>query len=226
MITFVLTDIEGTTSSIDFVHKVLFPYSAERLPDYVKEFSNSPAVAKVLQEVKDICKQEELEHNGSLDDSIKILLEWIKQDRKISPLKTLQGYIWDYGFKNGAFKGHVYPDVVPKLKEWKDKKIMLGIYSSGSVKAQKLLFGHSDQGDLTPMFDAFFDTQVGGKKEADSYQRISQKLSLPASEILFLSDVEAELDAAKSAGMQTHQLVREKTVPCKSHPVAHSFSEL
>lgn len=221
---FILLDIEGTTTDIDFVHQVLFPYSAERLERYVTDHANDPQVRSALQAVKDTVQSEE---NRPLDDSdaIDTLLEWICDDRKHGALKQLQGLIWKTGFEQGDYQGHVYPDVPPALENWKQQGIGLGIYSSGSAQAQKLLFGHSVAGDLTPYLSHYFDTQVGGKKEPASYATIAGQLKLSPSELLFLSDVEAELDAAGEAGLQILQVARKGPVESR-YPTVESFADI
>lgn len=187
----ILTDIEGTTSSIAFVAETLFPYARAHLPAFVA--AHPERVAGLLAEV-------EATEPG---DPVATLLRWIDEDRKATPLKTLQGWIWAEGYGTGAYRGHVYPDAAEALRAWKAAGLRLFVYSSGSVEAQKLLFGHSDQGDLTPLFDGYFDTKSGGKREAASYVRIAAAIGEEPGAVLFLSDVQAELDAAAAAGMRT-----------------------
>ncbi|MCP5015900.1 MAG: acireductone synthase [Ketobacter sp.] len=201
----IVTDIEGTTTSISFVADVLFPYAKARIQDYVVENAAVPAVAAEISAVR----AEAGEPDASVERVGEILVSWIEQDLKITPLKTLQGMIWRSGYEDGSLKGHLYPEVATKLKGWKQQGIQLSIYSSGSEAAQKLLFGYSEAGDLTPLFDHFFDTRIGGKRESASYEQIKQTLGLPGHEILFLSDVVAELDAAAEAGVLTVALDRE-----------------
>lgn len=224
-IRFILMDIEGTTTDIAFVHRILFPYSEERLVDYVKAHADSKDVRDVLESVKKTIFDED---GLILNDqqAVETLLGWIAEDRKNTALKKLQGMIWQQGFEQGAYQGHVYPDVPPALKEWMQQGIGLGIYSSGSVQAQKLLFQHSTAGDLTPYFSHYFDTTVGGKKEAQSYLTIAQALGIYPKSILFLSDIEAELDAAKEAGFQTVQIVRPGTVESAKHRSVPNFSAI
>ena len=186
----IVTDIEGTTSSISFVADVLFPYARARLSDYCA--AHADQVALILAEVQAI----------EPGDPIVTMQRWIDEDRKITPLKTLQGLIWDGGFRDGAFKGHVYPDAVAALRAWHAAGLKLYVFSSGSIAAQKLIFGFSEAGDLTPLFSGYFDTTTGPKREAVAYTRIAESIGLPVGEILFLSDVAAETDAAKAAGMQ------------------------
>ena len=218
----IVTDIEGTTSSIDFVHKELFPYASEHLPDYVRNHRHEATVVSQLQQVASLINQPDAE----LEGLISTLLQWIREDNKATPLKALQGLIWEHGYKTGAFTGHVYPDVEPNFKKWVTQGIALYVYSSGSVDAQKLLFGYSDAGDLTGYFRGYFDTRIGNKREPKSYETIVSHLVLPAQEILFLSDVIAELDAAAIAGMQTMQLVRESNVPVGEHATVTDFDKI
>jgi enolase-phosphatase E1 len=222
MIRAIVTDIEGTTSSLSFVKDVLFPYARAHLPDYVRAHAREPAVRTELDAVSTTVGQ-------TLDDEAAItqLLAWINEDRKITPLKTLQGYIWQAGYAQGDFQGHVYEDAVRKLRAWKTGGLGLYIFSSGSVQAQKLLFGHTAYGDLTPLFSGYFDTTIGSKRERESYTRIAQTIGCAAGEILFLSDIREELDAAHAAGMQTGWLVRDGALPEQpAHRVARNFDEL
>ena len=203
----VLTDIEGTTTSISFVHDVLFPYAKEHVRDYLFAHYNEPPVAQVIDEVMRIEKIPD----ADLTQVIQALLTWMNQDKKITPLKTLQGMMWKTGYDQGDFQGHVYEDAFQELKHWEEQGLALYVYSSGSVPAQKLLFSHSTYGDLTPLFSGYFDTKVGGKKESDSYRKIAEQLELAPEKILFLSDTIEELDAAQEAGMQTILILREGT---------------
>lgn len=217
----VVTDIEGTTTDIAFVHDVLFPYSVRALPEFVRTHATEPAVTEILEDARGVMGAPD----ADLDLVITQLVEWIARDEKVTPLKALQGMIWRAGYENGDFTGHVYPDAASALRAWHDHGIGLYVYSSGSVAAQKLLFGHSDAGDLTPLFSGYFDTRVGGKKEAASYRAIVQSIGEPADNTLFLSDVVAELDAAEAAGLRTCLLVRDPGTDVKSrHPIARDFT--
>ncbi|MEW5837211.1 MAG: acireductone synthase [Pseudomonadota bacterium] len=204
MIKAIVTDIEGTTSSIDFVHNVLFPYARQHLAAFVRARQANAEVQEQLAAVE----RELGEAHLSLDEALAHLLEWMDEDRKLTPLKTLQGMVWEEGYRQGDFTGHVYADAATFLRAWHKQGLRLYVYSSGSVQAQKLLFAHSDAGDLTPLFSAYFDTAIGGKREAASYALIVEALELPAREILFLSDIPAELQAAKAAGLQAVGLAR------------------
>lgn len=225
MIKYILTDIEGTTTPITFVHDVLFPYSYEHLANYVHEHGQDPVVQKCLADTLETAKKEGRPHSNQ-DEAIAQLLAWIKEDRKHPALKTLQGLIWRAGYANQSFQAQIYPDVKPSLAAWKARGLKLGVYSSGSVDAQKLLFGHTPDGDLTPFFSHYFDTAVGGKREKDSYGRILQALNQAGPEVLFLSDVSEELVAARAAGMATIQLIRPGTRPAAGERHAKDFYEV
>lgn len=196
MIRAILTDIEGTTSSIDFVAQVLFPYARERLADYCA--AHAEAVAPILAEVAAI----------EAGDPVATLIRWIDEDRKATPLKDLQGLIWAQGYASGALKGHVYPDAVAGLRRWHARGLALYVFSSGSVAAQKLIFGHSVAGDLTPLFAGYFDTRTGPKRVAASYQAIAAAIGLPPAALLFLSDTPEEVSAARAAGLAALRIDR------------------
>lgn len=204
---FILTDIEGTTTSISFVTDELFPYFREHISELI-DLKNNVVVNDAFSETVRLAKEEDGETLVSDQEIIEKLRQWSIEDRKITPLKTLQGVLWDFGYKNGTLKGHLYPDVAPKLKEWFEKGIGLGVFSSGSVAAQKLIFGYSIDGDLTKYFSDYFDTTTGGKRETETYTTIARKLNVDPASCLFLSDIAEELMAAKEAGFQTCQLVR------------------
>ncbi|MEJ2059233.1 MAG: acireductone synthase [Gammaproteobacteria bacterium] len=218
----IVTDIEGTTSSIAFVHEVLFPYAAEHLPGFVRTHADDPQVAEQLDAVR-----REIDQDLDLDGIIDTLQEWMDTDRKVTPLKALQGMVWTDGYRRGAFQGHIYEDAVSGLQRWHAQGIALYIYSSGSVQAQKLLFAHTDAGDMTPLFSGYFDTRIGGKREPASYQHILNEIGLPPDDVLFLSDTTEELDAAAEVGMRTRQLVRDDSVQISGrHTTATSFDEI
>jgi enolase-phosphatase E1 len=213
----VLTDIEGTTTPIAFVHRTLFPFARARLPEFLAEHAANGAVAAIVAEVQAM-------EPGR--PPLETLLGWMDADAKVTPLKELQGLIWREGYASGALHAELYPDVAARLRSWHAAWVRLAVYSSGSVEAQKQLFGHTASGDLTGLFDSFFDTRIGAKRDAASYRGIVSELRLPAAAVLFLSDVEAELDAAKAAGLRTCQLVRAEdgTVPSTRHLVAADFA--
>ena len=215
----ILTDIEGTTSAVSFVFDVLFPYAARHLPGFVSEHAAEPAVAEQVEAVR----RESGEPEASVERVVAILLDWIAEDRKATPLKALQGMVWEQGYRTGQLKGHVYPDAVEALRRWHAEGYRLYVYSSGSIQAQKLIFGCSEAGDLSPLFSGYFDTTSGPKREAGSYRRIVEAIGLPADEVLFLSDVVQELDAAREAGLPTIGLAREGG-ELAGHPTVASFA--
>ncbi|HEX6376250.1 MAG TPA: acireductone synthase [Allosphingosinicella sp.] len=190
----ILLDIEGTTSSLSFVADTLFPFARKHLAAYVA--ANPEAVAPILADVPG-------------DDPVATLLQWMDEDRKATPLKTIQGMIWAVGFANGDLDGHVYPDTPGAMRRWRDRGIGVHIYSSGSIEAQKLIFGNSLAGDLTPLLGRYFDTTTGPKRAPDSYRKIAAALGLPPEDVLFVSDVQAEIDAARAAGMAAMLIDRE-----------------
>lgn len=212
----VLTDIEGTTTPIAFVHDTLFGFARAHLPRMLATRADEPEIADALARVRQLAPGRE---------PLEALLGWMEQDAKIEPLKTLQGIAWRDGYARGALQGRLHADVAPALHAWRGAGIRLAVYSSGSETAQRLIFGHTAEGDLSGLFEAFFDTRVGAKREPDSYRTIAGRLDLAPAAILFLSDVGDELDAARAAGLETCQLVRAAngTVASGRHPVAPSF---
>lgn len=207
MIKAIVTDIEGTTSSLSFVKDVLFPYARAHLPEFVRQQHANVEVKSLLADARKLAGNE-------LDDEqlIAQFIDWIDRDQKVTPLKSLQGLIWEAGYQQGDFNGHIYDDAARQLQAWKQAGYGLYVYSSGSVYAQKLLFGHTAYGDLTPLFSDYFDTHIGGKRETASYQAIAARIGLAAEQILFLSDIKEELDAARLAGFSTCWLVRDHAI--------------
>jgi enolase-phosphatase E1 len=220
----IVTDIEGTTSSIDFVRDVLFPYARKRLPAFVETHGNQPEVQHWLHEA---AREAGLVEAGR-QDIIELLLQWIDQDRKSTALKALQGMIWKDGYAAGDYRAHMYPEVAARLRDWRADGLRLYVYSSGSVPAQKLFFHYSEAGDLTPLFAGYFDTETGPKREAESYRRIAEAIGEQPPHLLFLSDIVEELDAAQAAGFQTGWLVREpQALPdSPGHPVFRDFNAI
>lgn len=220
----VLTDIEGTTSSISFVHEVLFPYAKQQVQAYLEANLNDPAVSQIVNDVKGIAGTPD----ADLNQVIATLRLWMDQDKKITPLKALQGMMWKEGYEKGDFQGHVYEDAYRQLTQWKADDLQLYVYSSGSVQAQKLIFAHTAFGDLTPLFSGYFDTKVGGKKESSSYQTIAKQIGFAPQDVLFLSDSLDELNAAAAAGMATILLCREGTTATADCPHSYvtSFNEI
>ena len=222
-IQWILTDIEGTTTEVSFVYDILFPYFRAHMDQW--KTVDSDAMNQVLEQTRVLVLEEQSINLTSKEALFEQLRQWSNEDRKVTPLKTFQGMVWEQGFKSGAIKGHVYPDVKPALEQWTSMGIKLAIFSSGSIAAQKQLFGFSIEGDLTPYFSAFFDTTTGMKRDEQTYQLIVEQLQAPANCVLFLSDISQELEAAHAAGLRTLQLVRPGTEANWSWCVA-GFSEI
>jgi len=216
----VVTDIEGTTSSLAFVKETLFPYARLHLADYVRthalELGDIPA--QIRAEVGRECL--------TMDEMIVVLSRWMDEDRKITPLKTLQGLIWRSGYERGELLGHVYEDAARALRAWYADGIRVYIYSSGSIDAQKLLFEHSSMGDMTPLIAGYFDTTTGPKSEPRSYEKISRAIGLPPHSILFLSDHPAETAAALAAGFRTIRVDREQHADAPVAAAATTFDDI
>lgn len=218
----ILTDIEGTTTDISFVHEVLFPYSAKNLSDWVHNHLELPIIQDILEQVREITGQSNLD----LESCLSQLMIWHTEDRKITPLKTLQGLIWQEGYASGDLKAHVYPDAVECLQHWYAAGLTLAIYSSGSVAAQKLLFKNTLMGDLTPLFSMYFDTTTGNKTESQSYLIIADELLVLPQEILFLSDSSKELAAASAANFNVCGLNRQTTSVAHNFMYVKNFSQI
>lgn len=216
----VLLDVEGTTTPVDFVYGTLFPFAAERLPEYLYQHHDDDTVRKDLEMLE---AERRLEKDASAPEystgkTPLPYLQWlIKADRKSPALKSLQGKIWEAGYKDGTLRGDVYSDVRPALQRWNQNGSKVCIYSSGSVLAQKLLFQYSVEGDLTPHLSGHFDTAVGPKGDARSYEGIAQALGVSPEEILFVSDVLSELSAASTAGCQCVLSVRPGNKAVSEH---------
>lgn len=222
MIKAIVTDIEGTTTSLSFVKDVLFPYARSHLADFVRSHADESPVNSLLEEACQIVGTA-----LNTEQLITQLINWIDEDKKVTPLKSLQGLIWETGYSQGDFAGHLYSDAAENLKKWHSQGLDLYIYSSGSVTAQKLLFAHTEFGDLTPLFSGYFDTHVGGKQQPTSYQHIAEDIGLPANQLLFLSDITEELNAAKAAGFTTIQLIRDTLPDAQTpHQQVGSFDEI
>lgn len=218
-----LFDIEGTTTDINFVHKVLFPYSEKCMREFVLNHHNENSIAEAVKEVKNTVLKEE-GREIDLEGVIETLLKWIKEDRKHGALKEIQGHIWDVGYSKNDYQGHVYPDVKPFFQRILDQGAKIAIYSSGSVHAQKLIFGYSSEGDLTPYISDYFDTHIGHKRERTSYTNIATALHLAPNEIHFFSDIPEELKAAQDAGLNVTHVVRPGT-KTSDFPGISSFDE-
>jgi len=207
---YILTDIEGTTTAVSFVYDTLFPFFREHI-SRLSALQTQEEVIQAVTETKLILAQESGLANPTWEEILSTWYNWSVEDKKITPLKTVQGILWADGYKAGLIKGHIYADVPRAFESWTTQGLALGIFSSGSVAAQKLLFGYSESGDLTRYLSHYFDTKTGGKRETDTYRKIAQELTFEPNEILFLSDICEELEAADQAGFQTIQLVRPGT---------------
>lgn len=222
----ILLDIEGTTTPIAFVTETLFPYARTHLPAYLDQHGGTPECRAALTRLRD-----EYDADRGRGEDVPVwspiaYLTWLMDhDRKSPALKELQGRVWEEGYRNGTLVGEVFDDVPRALARWRDEGVAVGIYSSGSVRAQQWLFRRSTAGDLTPYLSWHFDTGVGAKREADSYARIAGDVSVEPAEILFVSDVAAELDAARAAGMRTMLIVRpgNQPQPPNDHPTVTSL---
>jgi enolase-phosphatase E1 len=225
----IVTDIEGTTSSIRFVKDVLFVYAEQFLPDYIRKHKEERDVARQLRSMS--------EKTGiplkNTEALIAQLREWMREDQKITELKALQGMVWEMGYQRGEYQAHVYPDVPDKLREWMDAGINLYVYSSGSEKAQRLFFRYTNFGDLRLLFAGYFDTTIGAKQDPQSYRNLAEWVALPPEDILFLSDIEGELDAAAEIGIRTIWVARPQEsgvdvgkVKSKKHVVVSSFKDI
>jgi enolase-phosphatase E1 len=200
----VLTDIEGTTSSLAFVKDVLFPYARNALPSFVK--AHEGEIKDIVADITAVVGKPHL----TTQETIDTLLQWMDEDRKVTPLKTLQGMVWKSGYDSGELQSHVYEDAVRALRKWQTAGLKIYVYSSGSIAAQKLLFSHTPHGDLSWLFSGYFDTTTGPKLESRSYEKIAASLHFPPASIVFLSDHAGETQAAATAGLQTVLVAREK----------------
>ena len=218
----IVTDIEGTTSSITFVKDVLFPYAAQHMLAFLQANWHDDAVREQIAALETDAGKTLATSEAAND----VLQQWIVEDRKATPLKALQGMIWKAGYESGAYTAHLYPEVADCLRAWRAQGLPLYVYSSGSIAAQKLFFGYSDAGDLTPLFSGYFDTTSGGKREVQSYRNIAAAIGEPANELLFLSDIVEELDAARDAGFQTILLDREQSAPACDHQRVTDFNQI
>ena len=223
-IDYILTDIEGTTTSVSFVYDVLFPYFREHIWE-LKNMTDLESVDSALNQTKEIVFSEEGLKLETSEQIIQKLEAWCKEDRKITPLKTLQGLLWKIGYEQGILKGHIYEDVPIALDKWKNIGLKMGVFSSGSIEAQKLIFRYSEKGDLTNFFSNYFDTNTGMKRDTETYSKIARIINVKPTNILFLSDIVEELIAAKQAGFNTIQLVRPGTNSNWNISV-HDFSEI
>ena len=223
-IKYILSDIEGTTSSISFVVDELFPYFREHIQVLPKMAMVSEVKESFAQVIK-LVKEEEGKSITTTEEVIAYLDKWSREDRKVTPLKTLQGFVWKKAYEDGDIKGHVYDDVPTCFNKWRTNGLKIGIFSSGSIHAQKLLFQYSCFGDLSKHLSNYFDTNTGAKRDSGTYKTIAEILDLEPQQILFLSDIREELVAADEIGYQTMQLVRPGSSPSWDKAVS-SFNEI
>ena len=224
-LTTILLDIEGTTTPIEFVHTTLFGYARARVQEFLERHE---AVPEIEADIALLRAEYAAEQPPPAMASVSAYVRWlIDRDRKSTGLKSLQGKIWAEGYRTGDLRGEVYPDVPPALARWREQGKDIAIFSSGSVQAQRDLFATAE-GDLTRFIRAYFDTSTGPKTAVQSYTRIAAALDRSPADVLFVSDVETELDAARAAGMQTALCVRASasTPPLKGHPIIQTFDEV
>jgi enolase-phosphatase E1 len=225
----ILLDIEGTTTPIEFVYQTLFPYASRKLQSFLREHFQDPEIQSLIQGLRaqhEMDERNALEPPGWLDDAEETRLhssvtygQWlIARDSKCTPLKSLQGKIWQQGFTSGELRGEVFPDVPIAFERWRRQKRIMCIYSSGSVLAQQLLFRNTTSGDLTSYISGFFDTRVGAKTEGESYKKIAASFSYAPNQFLFISDTVKEIEAARSVGMQA--ILCERDGRASSSPAA------
>jgi enolase-phosphatase E1 len=230
----ILLDIEGTTTPIEFVYQILFPYARHHLHTYLAEhWDEAQADIAQLQAEHTADVQEGRQPpqlNAAQIESVVAYLHWLMdQDRKATPLKSLQGKVWAAGYQSGALKSQLFADVPTAFARWADQEKRICIFSSGSVLAQKLLFTYTEYGDLSQFISGWFDTNIGAKRETESYQRIAASLACKPQEIVFISDVTAELAAAQKAGMETILSIRAGNSPqerTEHFAAVQSFTEL
>lgn len=207
MIKAVLLDIEGTVGDIAFVRDVLFPFARKRLNQVLRTRWTDTAIAAIVAEAAAAAGKP----LASSDAASEQFAAWMDEDRKITPLKTLQGIIWRDGYASGELKAHLYSDAIEAIEAWHKQGLRIFIYSSGSIDAQKLYFAHSIAGDLTGVIEDYFDTTTGPKTAPDSYATIAKKIGLAPNEILFLTDAPAEVAAAKQAGLEVYRIDRKSS---------------
>ena len=226
----ILLDVEGTTSSIDFVHNVLFGYAKEHVATFLQEHSHDPKVYEIAQTLaQETGLDANIRNSSGCTQVVLATIDLMNKDVKSTPLKALQGIIWKTGFQSGHLVAHVFDDVPPSLASWSNSGIDIRIYSSGSIEAQKLFFGHTAAGDLTQYLRGHYDTTTGPKREQESYSKIANDIGVNPEDILFLSDIGAELDAARASGMKTGATIRPGNQPFESlydHEQINSFTDV
>jgi enolase-phosphatase E1 len=217
----ILLDVEGTTAPIDFVYSVLFPYARREFEAFLSDRWDDPEVRAAVTDLEAVRHNDDpsaprvRDHSGITSPAaVAAYARWLMdRDRKTTPLKALQGLIWERGYEAGIVTAQIFPDVAPAFARWRERGLRIASYSSGSVRAQVLLYRHTQAGDLTPYLEAFFDTTVGAKGERESYERIASALGLHPEVVLFVSDVVTELEAARGAGLATLLSIRPGNRP-------------
>jgi enolase-phosphatase E1 len=229
----ILLDIEGTVSPLAFVHDVMFPYARNNVAAFLADHIQEPAVRSALEQMARDAGHTDFSQwmPAGSDEAAFVVAEVHKlmdADAKVTGLKMLQGLIWELGFRSGDLRSTLFADVPPALTGWRAAGLGLRIYSSGSIHAQKLFFAHTEAGDLTPLFSGYYDTTIGSKRESASYAAIAKDAKVNAGDILFVSDIVDELDAAKAAGMATALAIRpgNKPAPPNDHPPITSFNDI
>jgi enolase-phosphatase E1 len=233
----ILLDIEGTTSSIRYVYDFLFPFAREHIHDFLDRHWDEPSVRQACELIARDAGATSLESwcHGDVSKAAALskvereVLRLMDGDVKATGLKELQGLIWREGYEDGRLLSHVYPDVPPALELWHKEGIDLRIYSSGSIEAQRQFFAHTEAGDLLPFFRGHYDTTLGPKREPASYAAIAEDMNLDPASVLFLSDVTAELDAARAAGLAVGLVVRPGNAvppPQHGHSTINDFSQI
>ncbi|KAJ2852510.1 enolase-phosphatase E1 [Coemansia brasiliensis] len=228
----ILLDIEGTTTPISFVHETLFPYVLSTLDEFLKAHWTDQELQFHIQALEEQARQDQPHYDAPQiissdpDSTRKSLIDniqWqMKLDRKTSALKGLQGYMWRFGYQSGQLQGVMFDDAVQAIKNWTQEGKRVYIYSSGSVEAQKLIFGYSDHGNLLQYISGHYDTKVGAKTSSDSYRKIAEDIKTKPENTLFISDNIREIEAANQAGMQVVVSVRPGNAPLPSHNFAES----
>jgi enolase-phosphatase E1 len=232
----ILLDIEGTTTPIEFVHEVLFSYARTRVRQFLQHQAADPTVRADIaglraEHARETAARPDWDARDELGSAEAYVYWLMDRDRKSTALKSLQGKIWEDGYRVGELRGQgaLYPDVATAMRRWRNQGHEIAIFSSGSVRAQRNLFANTTEGDLSPLLSGYFDTTTGPKREAESYRRIAAALRHAPAEILFISDVSEELDAAQAAGMQTALCIRTGAATStngRSHPVIHTFDDV
>jgi len=239
-ISHVLLDIEGTTCPVTYVAEILFPYASANLAPYLKTHQEDASVRALIQELEIFWQQDKDQQARDLFSSYRqsgekgvegilpYLMLLIQSDRKVTPLKDLQGKIWAEGYAKGELMGPIFDDVPPSLRDWQQQGAVLAVYSSGSIDAQQLIYKYSNHGDLRPLFNHWFDTHTGSKHEPRSYTRIAELMGCEPAALLFISDSHSELDAAGKGGLQIVCSNRERNADEASEPYAtiHNFQQI